>query len=75
MTDITKRDVSIAVIVAVFLLIGIVVGAGALQCAGSCPTFTQDHFNRFVDFILYLGIAGITYLGIKAAKAANINVV
>lgn len=64
----TKGDIAKATIIGVFVLLGVVVGAGALLCDDSCPIFSQDHYNRFVDLFLYLGLAGAIYVGLKVTQ-------
>lgn len=64
----TKSDIAKATIIGVFILIGVTVASGAWMCDGSCPTFTQDQFNRFVDLILYLGLAGAIFVGLKTSQ-------
>jgi len=67
----TKKDVAIATIIGVFILIGAVVTTSAFSCTTECPTFTQNHFDRFVDLVIYLGFAGAIYVGIKGATKAT----
>ncbi len=67
----TKSDIAKATIVGVFILIGVTVATGSWMCTDSCPTFTQDHFDRFVDMILYLALAGAIFVGLKTT--ANVN--
>lgn len=63
----TKKDLAMATIIGVFILIGVVVATGAFSCTDACPVFTQTHFDRFVDLIIYLGFGGAIYVGIRAA--------
>lgn len=67
----TKRDIAIATIIGVFILVGSVVATGAYSCTDACPTFTQTHFDRFVDLIMYIGFAGAIYIGLKSAMNAQ----
>jgi hypothetical protein len=67
----SKRDVAIATIIGVFILIGATVAASAFTCTDSCPTFNQGHFDRFVDLVIYLGFAGALYIGIRSATNAT----
>lgn len=64
----TKSDIAKATIIGVFILIGITVATGSWLCDDTCPTFTQDHFDRFVDMILYLALAGAIFVGLKTAQ-------
>jgi len=68
----TKKDIALATIIGVFILIGVTVATGAWSCTGSCPVFSQTHFDRFVDLIMYLAFGGAIYIGIKSVvKAAK----
>ena len=67
----TKKDVAIATIIGVFILIGSVVLTGAYSCSDTCPTFTQTHFDRFVDLIMYVGFAGAIYIGLRSSLKAT----
>lgn len=68
----TKKDIALATIIGTFILIGVTVASGAWSCTDSCPVFSQSHFDRFVDLIMYLGFGGAMYIGIRAAiKAAK----
>lgn len=64
----TKSDIAKATIIGVFILIGVTVASGAWMCTDNCPVFTQDQFNRFVDLILYLGLAGAIFVGLKTQQ-------
>ena len=74
----TKSDIAIATTIGVFILIGSIVGFGFYQCytdeAMSCPSMTQDHYDRGFDLILYLGMAGAILVGLKIATGGK-NVV
>lgn len=67
----TKKDIALATIIGVFILIGVTVATGAWSCTDSCPVFSQTHFDRFVDLIMYLAFGGAVYIGIKAVKKAE----
>ena len=68
----TKKDIALATIIGVFILIGVTVATGAWSCTDACPIFTQTHFDRFVDLIMYLAFGGAVYVGIRAVvKAAK----
>ena len=68
----TKKDIALATIIGVFILIGVTVASGAWSCTNACPVFSQTHFDRFVDLIMYIGFGGAMYIGIRAAiKAAK----
>jgi hypothetical protein len=67
----SKRDVAIATIIGVFILIGVTVAASAFTCTDSCPIFNQGHFDRFVDLVIYLGFAGALYIGIRSTTNAT----
>lgn len=67
----SKKDVAIATIIGVFILIGATVAASAFSCTDTCPTFNQGHFDRFVDLVIYLGFAGAIYVGIKGTTKAT----
>lgn len=62
----TKKDIAMATIIGVFILIGVIVGTGAFSCTDTCPTFTQSHFDRAFDLIMFLAFGGAIYVGIKA---------
>lgn len=64
--SVTRKDIAMAAIIGVFILVGITVASGAWGCTNSCPTFSQEHFDRFVELIYIIGISGITYLGLRA---------
>ena len=64
----TKKDIAKATIIGIFILIGVTVATGAWSCTDSCPVFTQTHFDRFVDLILYLGFGGALYIGIRIGQ-------
>jgi len=67
--DFTNRStIAKAAIIGVFLLIGTVVASGALLCVDTCPTFSQVHYDRFVDLIMYIGFAGAIYVGLRMSK-------
>jgi len=63
----TKKDLAMATIIGVFILIGAVVTAGAFSCSDQCPVFSQAHFDRAFDLIMFLGFGGAIYVGIRAA--------
>lgn len=67
----TKKDIALATIIGVFILIGSVVLTGAFSCTDTCPVFSQDHFDRFIDLIMYLGFGGAVYIGIRAVTKAQ----
>lgn len=67
----SKKDIALATIIGIFVLVGIVVATGAFSCDDSCPIFTQTHFDRFVDLIMYIGFGGAVYVGIKAVQNAK----
>ncbi len=67
----TKGDIAKATIIGIFVLVGLVVGAGAFGCTDTCPTFSQGHYDRFVDLIIYLGFAGAIYVGLKMTQNTN----
>ena len=62
----TKKDIAMATIIGVFILLGVVVATGAFSCSDTCPVFTQTHFDRAFDLIMFLGFGGAIYVGIKA---------
>lgn len=65
----SKTDIAIATTIGVFLLVGGIVGFGFYQCQFNenvtCPSMTQDHYDRSFDLILYLGMAGAIMVGLK----------
>lgn len=67
----TKADIAKATIIGIFILVGVTVASSAWMCTDTCPVFTQDQFNRFVDLVLYLGLAGAIFVGLKTT--ANVN--
>ena len=67
----TKKDIALATIIGIFILIGVTVAVGAWSCTDTCPVFTQKHFDRFVDLVMYLGFSGAIYIGIRAAIKAT----
>lgn len=67
----TKKDLAMATIIGIFILIGTTVATGAWSCTDTCPVFTQTHFDRFVDLVMYLGFSGALYIGIRAAVKAS----
>lgn len=64
----TKADIAKATIIGVFILIGATVASGSFGCTDTCPIFTQDHYNRSFDMILYLAMAGAIYVGLKMTQ-------
>lgn len=69
----TKKDVAVATIIGIFILIGAVVTTGAFSCTDTCPVFSQDHFDRFVDLIMYLAFGGAIFIGIRSVNQARNN--
>lgn len=67
----TKKDIALATIIGIFVLIGVTVAVSAWSCTDTCPVFTQTHFDRFVDLVIYLGFAGALYVGIRTARKAS----
>lgn len=67
----TKKDLAMATIIGVFIVVGVTVAAGAWMCSDDCPSFSQVHFDRFVDLIMYIGFGGAIYVGIKATQKAK----
>lgn len=63
----TKKDLAMATIIGIFLLIGLTVASAAWSCTDTCPVFTQSQFDRFVDLVIYLGFGGALYVGIRVA--------
>lgn len=67
----TKKDVAMATIIGIFVLIGATVASSAWSCTDTCPVFTQTHFDRFVDLIMYLAFGGALYIGIRIGQNRN----
>lgn len=62
----TKKDIAMATIIGVFILLGVIVAAGAFSCTDTCPVFSQSHFDRAFDLMMFLGFGGAIYVGIRA---------
>ncbi len=71
----SKADIAKATIIGVFILIGMVVSVGAFTCTDACPVFTQVHFDRFVDLVMFVGFGGAIYVGIKAVTQGQRNTI
>ena len=65
---ISRSEIAKLTIIGIFSLVGIVVGAGALGCTDTCPVFSQVHFDRFVDLVMYIGFGGAVYVGIRMTQ-------
>lgn len=70
----TKADIAKATIIGVFVLLGLIVGAGALGCTDTCPVFSQTHYDRAFDLIIYLGFAGAIYVGLRMTQNTQGNI-
>lgn len=67
--DFTNRStIAKLAIIGVFSLMGVIVGSGALLCTDTCPVFSQVHFDRAFDMMMYIGFAGAIYVGLRMSK-------
>ena len=70
---ISRSEIAKITIIGIFALVGLVVGTGALSCTDTCPVFSQTHFDRFVDLIMYIGFGGAVYVGIRMTQQSQRN--
>jgi len=71
----SKKDIAIATVIGVFILFGSITASGFYQCYNdpnvTCPSLSQVHFDRIIDLMLYLGMAGAIFIGLRITRDGN----